>query len=188
MSDHDQNTAGTPGNEAPQLLAKVNGKAQPREYQISIARDGTWFHAGQPIRRVKLVKLFATVLKRLDDGQYWLETPAERGVVSVADAPFVAVEVRVSGAGDDQQLTFRTNLDEQVTAGPDNPIFVRPSPVTNELTPYLAMDRGLSARINRAVYYELADIGEARAVDGEMALGVMSGGRFYPLGTLEEGG
>ncbi|MBV6633588.1 MAG: DUF1285 domain-containing protein [Alphaproteobacteria bacterium] len=185
MGDQELKPSESGGEQGQKPAGKVNGKPQPREYHIRIARDGTWFHQGRPMRRMKLVKLFSTVLKRLEDGQYWLETPAERGVVEVEDAPFLAVEVSVTGSGADQELTFRTNLDQEVTAGTDYPITVAASPVTGEPTPYIAMDRGLSALINRAVYYQLAEIGEMREVDGKTLLGVMSSGEFYALGEVD---
>ena len=59
---------------------------------MRIARDGTWFYQGSPINRLPLVKLFASVLRREDDGEYWLVTPVERGRVPVEDVPFTAVE------------------------------------------------------------------------------------------------
>ena len=34
---------------------------------IRIARDGTWYHEGGPIRRAGLVKLFSSILKRERD-------------------------------------------------------------------------------------------------------------------------
>jgi hypothetical protein len=91
---------------------------------MRIARDGTWFYRGSPIARLPLVKLFASVLRREADGHYWLVTPAERGKIEVEDVPFLAVALTVEGEGRDQQLIFRTNLDDIVTAGADNPLRV----------------------------------------------------------------
>jgi len=90
------------------------------DLDMRIARDGTWFYRGSPINRMPLVKLFASVLRRERDGSYWLVTPAERGRVTVEDAPFIAVAVDRQGEGRAQRLIFRTNLDEIVTAGPDH--------------------------------------------------------------------
>ena len=58
------------------------------DFDMRIARDGTWFYRGSPIHRKPLVKLFSTVLKRAESGEYWLVTPAERGRIQVDDAPF----------------------------------------------------------------------------------------------------
>ena len=65
-------------------------------------------YRGSPIGRKELVCLFASVLKREADGDFWLETPAERGRIEVEDAPFVAVELNWTGVGPTQELTFRT--------------------------------------------------------------------------------
>src|SRR3546814_11469227 len=51
-------------------------------FDIRIARDGTWHYRGSPIERKPLVTLFSSVLRRDESGQYWLETPAERGRIA----------------------------------------------------------------------------------------------------------
>src|SRR5262249_59727289 len=96
------------------------------DLDMRIARDGTWFYRGTPVGRQRLVKLFASVLRREDDGSYWLVTPVERGRIAVEDAPFLAVEVNSEGAGRNRRLTFLTNLDEIVAAGPAPPLRIAP--------------------------------------------------------------
>ncbi len=152
---------------------------------MRIARDGTWFHDGDPIRRIELVKLFSTILRRDDAGDYWLVTPVERGRIVVEDVPFIAVEMTASGSGEDQILAFRTNLDEWVEAGPEHPIRVSNNPETGEPTPYIRIREGLEARIARSVYYEMVDRCATAGPDGEEAeVGVWSNRRFYALGRL----
>jgi hypothetical protein len=109
-----------------------------------------------PIRRLPLVKLFASVLRH-ENGEYWLVTPVERGRIEVEDAPFVAVEVKAEGEGEAQSLSFRTNLDEWVTAGPDHPIRVAFAAGTGEPSPYIQVKGGLEALLARPVFYELAE-------------------------------
>ena len=106
-----------------------------------------------------LVKLFSTVLQREDD-RYWLVTPVERGLIDVDDAPFVAVEVIVEGEGQATRLTFRTNLDEEILAGPEHPIRVEIDPATEEPAPYIHVRDNLEALIARPVFYELAELAE----------------------------
>ena len=137
-----------------------------------IRRDGTWLYRGSPIGRKELVCLFASVLRRDEDGGFWLETPAERGRIEVEDAPFVAVELDWTGAGTRQVLSFRTNVDQIVTAGPEHPIRVAHDLLTCEPTPYITVRPGagrlaVEARIARAVYYELVAL--ARAAPGRRA-------------------
>jgi len=157
-----------------------------------ICRDGTWLYRGSPIGRKELVCLFASVLRRAEDGGFWLETPAERGRIQVEDAPFLAVELDWAGAGARQVLSFRTNVDQIVTAGPDHPIRVAHDLLTCEPIPYIAVRPGagrlaVEARIARAVYYELVALGEPRWVGGRRMLGVWSCGTFFPLGELPPG-
>ena len=157
-----------------------------------IRRDGTWLYRGSPINRKELVCLFASVLKREPDGSFWLETPAERGRIQVEDAPFVAVELDWTGDGRRQTLSFRTNIDQVVTAGPEHPIRVSHDVLTCEPTPYILVRRGagdhsVEARINRAVYYELVALAVPEWVGCRRMLGVWSCGRFFPLGELPSG-
>jgi hypothetical protein len=159
------------------------------EFAMRIAKDGSWHYRGSPIGRKELVCLFASVLKREADGSFWLETPVERGRIEVEDAPFVAVEMWWRTCADPfaptpeprQCLTFRTNLDEMVTADADHPIRVAIDPRTREPRPYVTVRPGLEARINRAVFYELVALAEPETVDGRSVLGVWSQGVFFPI-------
>lgn len=146
-------------------------------FDIRIASDGTWYHEGAPIRRLAIARLFATVMKRDDAGDYWLVTPAERGRIAVDDAPFVAVELMVAGEGRDRCLRFRTNLDQEVDVGEDHPIRVVHDPATGEPRPYVAMGNSLEALIARSVYYQLVDVAE----NAGGRIGVWSKGIFHPL-------
>ncbi len=154
-----------------------------------IRRDGSWLYRGSLIGRKELVCLFSSVLRRDEGGDFWLETPAERGTIVVEDAPFVAVELGWAGMGHEQVLTFRTNIDQVVTAGPKHPIRVAYDTVTCEPTPYVHVRDGagrhpIEARIGRAVYYELVALAEPFEVHGVPVLGVWSSGCFFPLGDL----
>ncbi len=155
------------------------------DLDMRIARDGTWFYRGSPIARVPLVKLFASVLRRERDGSYWLVTPAERGRVTVEDAPFIAVAVDREGEGHAQHLIFRTNLDEIVTAGPDHALRVETA-ADGAPAPYILVRPGLEARLARPVFYELVEWGEEAPIAGENQFGVWSRGVFFRLGELDE--
>jgi hypothetical protein len=155
------------------------------DIDIRIGRDGTWFYHGSPIGRKPLVKLFASVLRRDVNGAYWLVTPAERGRIKVDDVPFTAVEVNVAGSGASQRLTFRTNLDDEITAGATHPIRVHYGPGSEEPRPYILVRDGLDARILRPVFYELVEFAEARCIAGEEVYGIWSRERFFPLGRCQ---
>jgi len=167
------------------------GTRQPIDcghFDIRIARDGTWYYRDSPIARLPLVRLFSTVLRRDEQGGYWLVTPAERGRITVDDAPFIAVELARHGAGPSQELIFRTNIDESVAAGRDNPLRVVNDPATGEPNPYILVRNGLEARLNRPVFYELVELGQEERVGDATLYGVWSKGEFFPLGPLDGAG
>jgi hypothetical protein len=158
------------------------------DLDIRIASDGTWFYLGSPIGRAALVKLFASVLKREGD-KYFLVTPVEKIGIVVEDAPFTAVELKVEEGEAGPSLRFRTNVDDWVTAGPDNRLRFEPEPATGGLKPYLHVRRDLWAKVSRALFYDLVALGEERAVDGTPMFGVMSMGEFFamaPADSLKE--
>jgi hypothetical protein len=150
-------------------------------FDIVIQRNGTWLYRGSPIGRLPLVKLFASVLERDEAGTYWLRTPAERGTVIVEDAPFVAVELEARRAGREQVLIFRTNLDDNVEAGPDHPIRLKHDAASGVPVPYIEVRGGLEARLGRSVYYQLVELGLEEEVDGRARFGIWSKRIFFPL-------
>jgi hypothetical protein len=181
--------------ENPEAKTAFKGLAQPHPqvFDIQITDDGSWYHEGGLIRRPALVKLFASVLQRADDGSFWLVTPVERGTITVADAPFIVVAMTVDGAGPGQVIRFWTNVEDEIVLSVANPLQMR-APLTGSLAmardgggdsggdkiavPYLIVRSGLEAKVSRPVYYELA----ALAVSGDDGVfGVWSSGAFFRL-------
>jgi hypothetical protein len=143
---------------------------------MRIGRDGTWFHQQTPIGRTELVRLFASLLRKDEDG-FVLVTPAEKLSIQVEDAPFIAVGMTVLGEGRAQSLCFTTNLGDESVAGAEHPL--RFAMRDEAPVPYLHIRGGLEARLARAVYYPLIDL----AVEAEGALGVWSDGVFFAFGS-----
>ena len=148
---------------------------------IKIVRDGTWFHEGRPIKRKNMSRLFSTVLRRSDDGRFFLITPTEQFQITVEDAPFTAVELEVDGIGGDQTLIFRTNLDHLIVAGQNHPIRVDRDAVTGEPKPYIVVRDELEALILRPQFYQLVDIAEERKVGSKTIFGVWSATQYFEL-------
>lgn len=146
------------------------------DLDIRIKRDGSWHYLGTPFTRVAVVKLFASILK-LEDGKYYLVTPAEKVGITVEDAPFVAVDFDVSGRENTQSITFTTNLDDTTTAGPDAPIRITTEPGSDTPVPYVMVRAGLEARIDRKSFYRLVELG----TDHDGWFGVWSQGAFFGL-------
>jgi hypothetical protein len=152
---------------------------------IRIASDGTWFYLNSPIGRPALVRLFASVLRREGDN-YYLVTPVEKCRILVEDAPFIAVDVEAAGEGQSRILHFRTNVGDEIVCGPDNPLRFERDPQNGGLKPYIHVRRGLWAKVTRAAYYDLVELGEERSVNGELWFGVASQGEFYPMAPVRE--
>ena len=170
------------------LLAAQAGKAPAPVEQwdppycgdigMRIRTDGVWLYQGSPIGRAALVKLFAGVLRKDADSRHYLVTPAEKIDVAVDDAPFLAVEMEVRGAGRVQSLIFRTNVDDIVEAGPAHPLRFAVEPGSGGLKPYLSVRGRLEALVTRALYYDLVDLAVTEEGRG---LGLWSAGAFFPL-------
>ena len=156
------------------------------DLDMEIKADGTWFYLGTPIGRAPLVQLFSTVLRKDADGRTYLVTPVEKVGIRVADAPFVAVEMDVSGRGDAQTITFRTNVGDVVEVGPQHPLRFVDEDATGGLKPYVLVRGRLEALVARPVMYELVEHGEEVSVDGVSMFSVRSGGEVYPIMPMDK--
>ncbi|UGV28133.1 DUF1285 domain-containing protein [Rhodopseudomonas boonkerdii] len=154
------------------------------DLDMRIAADGTWFYTGTPIGRPALVRLFSTILKR-EDGKYFLVTPVEKVGITVDDAPFLAVEMQREHDASGTVLKFRTNVDDWVTCDADHRLRFEAAE-DGGLTPYLHVRADLWAKVTRAIYYDLVDMGEERMVDGTAMFGVASSGAFFAMADAEQ--
>lgn len=145
------------------------------ESEMRIAADGRWFHQGGEIKRSAMIRAFSSLLRRDDDGGFWLVTPYERLSIEVEDAPFIAVELRNEGEGEKRATAFRLNTDDLVIADAEHALEFRP-------LPYLHVRDGLWAKLARPVYYEIAELALAENSD---PLGLWSNGSFFPIGLDE---
>src|ERR1700730_16427662 len=135
------------------------------DLDMRIAADGTWFYMKTPIGRAALVKLFASVLKREGDS-YFLVTPVEKCGITVDDAPFLAVELRAEQTARGRVLYFRTNVDDWVACGREPVLRFEREAETDGLKPYLHVRRNLWAKVTRALFYDLVELGEERGLGG----------------------
>jgi hypothetical protein len=155
------------------------------DLDMRIAADGTWYYLKTPIGRPALVKLFASVLKREGD-RYFLVTPVEKCGITVDDVPFLAVELRLEAPGPGQTLRFRTNVDDWVACGTEHTLRFEPEEGTGGLRPYLHVRSNLWARVKRALFFDLVDLGEERDVEGVRMFGVVSSGAFFAMAPADE--
>jgi len=154
------------------------------DLDMRIASDGTWFYMGTPIGRQALVRLFSTILKH-EGGKHFLVTPVEKVGIRVDDVPFLAVEMVKDADSRGQLLRFRTNVDDWVPCDSDHRLRFKAA-ADGGLTPYLHVRADLWAKVTRALYYDLVDLGEERIVDGRAMFGVVSAGEFFAMADAKQ--
>ena len=172
-------------------LEKVKDKGKPpielwdpvnvKDIDMEVKANGDWYYMGTPIKRQRLVHLFASVLRREADGDYYLVTPAEKCRIRVTDVPFQALLMTVSGEGEKQVLTITTNMAETVEIGPDHELRFEVDAATGEPSPYVHIRGDLEARLNRSVYYQISELLAERSIDGIEWLGIWSSGHYFPV-------
>lgn len=164
-------------------LAEASGQKRPPldawnpshrgTIDMTIARDGRWFHEGGEIKRPALVALFASIL-RCDEEGHWLVTPAEMLRITVEDTPFLAVDLEVAGEGAGQQLMLKTNVGDWVPVDATHPLVARDEATGGGVV--LPVRGQLWARLDRPTYYHLASL-----ADSEPPFAVVSAGLRFPL-------
>lgn len=166
--------------------AKKNWEpAHVGEINIHIKADGQWFHEGRPFKRLALVKLFASVLRREGD-TYYLVTPGEKLAIKVDDAPFVATTLELVDDSEHQAIIFTTTLGDSIIADEQHRIRVETDPVTLLPRPYIHFRNGLDALISRSAFFDLANMAEQVERNGSTHLIVHSMGAEFSLGICDE--
>lgn len=149
---------------------------------IRIQRDGCWLYKGEPLKRESIARLFSTILRREDDGEYYLVTPVEKWRIEVDDAPLLAHSLEVEQGDGDQLLHVTTNMGERLTISADHPLSVGVYEGSEEPRPVITVRHGLEARLVTSAFYDLANYVEERQEHGRVVLGVSSAGCYFPLG------
>lgn len=178
-----------------EIIKQVEGQRHPPverwnpdfcgDIDMAILKDGSWTYMGTPIGRERMVRLFASILRKDEDGKTYLVTPVEKVGIRVEDAPFVAIAVEDVGEGHERAFAFTTNVGDTVIAGKDHPIRVETDDETGEPRPYILIRGRLEALIARPVFYELvAAASHVDVGDGRVALRLTSQGEAFDLGSV----
>jgi len=128
---------------------------------IRISAEGSWYHDGGRIERKSLVRLFASILRREEDGEYYLVTPGEKWRIEVELHPLIVTDVAALEGGGVPLLQATLNTGKQVTIGEEHPLFLEPA--VGDIAA-LELNHGLSALFSRAAWYRLVDMAEDAAV------------------------
>jgi hypothetical protein len=105
----------------------------------------------------------------------------EKVGIVVEDAPFLAVELKVEQDSRGPVLSFRTNVDDWVAAGPGHALRFDAEAATGGLKPFLHVRREMWAKVTRALFYDLVERGEERDVAGKAMFGVASAAEFFVM-------
>lgn len=177
------------------ILKHIDGQKKPPvdkwnpefcgDIDMRIASDGSWFYMGTPITRERMVRLFASVLRKDADGKTYLVTPVEKIGITVDDAHFVAVRADEVSGDMGKGIKFTTNVGDEIVAGPDNPIRVDVNADSGEPRPYVLVRGRLEALIARPVFYELVELARESEAGDVTELLLDSLGATFSLGSLE---
>lgn len=144
------------------------------EIDIEIRVDGSWWHEGDPIERPAIVRLFASILRREDDGEYYLVTPVEKWRLRVEAHPLIITEIDEGTGKEAGKAVVTLNTNKRYPIDDEHPLFLDRE---REGVAAISLPHGLSALCSRAAWYRLAE--RAEEVDGVPA--IRSGGRVWPL-------
>ena len=77
--------------------------------EIHVDSNGRWYYQKSEIKRERLIKLFANILKKEKD-KYYLVTPVEKVGITVEDVPFIATDIDIINKGKIALCKFTTNI------------------------------------------------------------------------------
>ena len=138
---------------------------------MEIREDGSWWHDGSPIRRIELVQLFASILRLEEDQQYYLVTPVEKVIVSVALHPLRIIDAEPLAGHSPEVLILTLNTGGQIPL--DRRHTLTPEPRAADAA-YVTLDNGLTALFTRAAWYRLVNEADDKG-------SIMSDGRSLSL-------
>ncbi len=155
------------------------------EIDMQIKANGEWFYQGTPIQRHALVKLFSTILRKEEDGHFYLLTPVEKVRIQVDDAPLLAINVEKIEEQGVPFLRFRTLTEDVVILDENHSLCVNEN-IGGEPRPYIRVRDQLDALLTRSVFYQLVDWAEVEHLNGKLCYVVKSAGLSFYLADFAE--
>ncbi|MEE4202134.1 MAG: DUF1285 domain-containing protein [Halieaceae bacterium] len=141
------------------------------DIRMEIRSDGTWYHEGTPIRRQELMRLFAGILRRESDGDYYLVTPVEKCRVSVALHPIMVIDATPLENAAIPTIALQLNTGGTVLLDAEHPLALEPRA---EGAAYVQLDHGLTALFSRAAWIRFVAMADENGV-------IESGGARFSL-------
>jgi hypothetical protein len=131
------------------------------DIDIRIDREGKWFHEDVKIERDSIVRLFANILRREDDGEYYLVTPGEKWRIKVDLLPLIVTDIAWSSDETPEpvlQATLNTGKCYAINA--DQPLYLEPA---MDYIAAIRLPHGLAALFSRNAWYNLVDMAQSTA-------------------------
>ena len=149
------------------------------EIDIVIKANGDWFYNGTIFKRLALVKLFASVIKK-EDNDYFLVTPVEKVKIVVEQAPFVLTKWEWQDTEQTNMLVC-TNVDDEFVLDKSHPLTFDEK---GEM--YITVRRNLQAKVHRNVYYQWVEVAQQVETQKGTELMFTSADYDFSLGVIEE--
>lgn len=125
---------------------------------IIINAQGEWYHDGSKIERESLVRLFASILRREDDGDYYLVTPHEKWRIEVAQHPLLITDISVVDGVDGKVLEVCLNTGAHLAISEEHPLYLDQAAGG---VAAMRLPHGLTALCSRAAWYRLVATADA---------------------------
>jgi len=148
------------------------------EIDITIKLNGDWTYNGSVFKRMALVKLFASVLKKEAD-EYFLVTPVEKVKIQVEQSPFLLTKWAWQD-NEQTQMLVCTNLDDEFMVNDEHPVVLDES---GEL--YITVRRNLMAKVHRNVFYQWVEAAREVKTNKGTELVLRSANIEFSLGVID---
>ncbi|TRX54914.1 DUF1285 domain-containing protein [Thalassomonas sp. M1454] len=150
------------------------------EMDIVIKANGDWFYNGSIISRLRLVKLFASVIKK-EEEDYFLVTPVEKIKIKVEDKPFVITNWQWLEDLSPATIKLTTNLGDSILLCDEHPL-----ECDSEGNLSVKIRRNLFASVHRNVFYQWVDIAKEESRDQQKQLILTSAGQDFIIGRYSD--
>ena len=121
-----------------------------------------------------MVRLFASILRRESDGEYYLVTPVEKWRIRVDMQPLLVRDVRWGHGDKEHTLQATLNTGKIFDINEQHPLFLEPR---MDNIAAIELPHGLAALFTRNAWYQLVELAEK----GQNPVVVVSAGQPYQL-------
>ncbi|NQX88889.1 MAG: DUF1285 domain-containing protein [Halioglobus sp.] len=132
---------------------------------IRIDANGTWFHENGEIKRDAMVRLFASILRREADGEYYLVTPQEKWRIEVERHPLMMSDIDAGASSKRGMLHVTLNTGKRIEVSETHPLYLDS---TSMGVAAIQLPHGLTALCTRPAWYRLVDM--AHMEEGQLVL------------------